>query len=159
MTPPPARRATSAGLLVYRRDADAVRVLLVHPGGPYWARKDAGAWSVPKGEHADHEDPLTVAYREFAEELGQAPPDGEPEPLGEVTQPGGKVVRAWALAGDVDVSELHSNTFTLEWPPRSGRLQEFPEVDRAEWVTVADARAKLLRGQLPLLDRLVDRLG
>lgn len=150
----------SAGLLLYRRRGDEVEVLLVHPGGPYWARKDDGAWSVPKGEHGPDEEPLQVAFREFREELGMDPPDdGSPAFLGEVRQSGGKHVSAWALAGDLDVSIVTSNTFTMEWPPRSGALRDFPEVDRAEWFGLEDARRKLVRGQLVFLDRLTGLLA
>ena len=145
---------TSAGLLLYRRVDGVLEVLLVHPGGPYWARKDEGVWSVPKGEYEAGEDPLEVARREFEEELGAAPPDGTPSPLGEIRQAGGKIVTAWAQEGDLDVTDVRSNTFEMEWPPRSGRMQEIPEVDRAEWFSIEDARAKLNRGQLPFLDRL-----
>jgi predicted NUDIX family NTP pyrophosphohydrolase len=145
----------SAGLLLHRRAADgSLEVLLVHPGGPFWAKKDAGAWSIPKGEHADDEDPLEAARREFAEELGQAPPDGEAVPLGEVRQKGGKRVTAWAVEGDLDLATIESNVFELEWPPRSGRLQEFPEVDRAEWFSLEEASRRILEGQIPLLDAL-----
>ena len=145
----------SAGLVLFRqREGDEIEVLLVHPGGPFWAKKDLGAWSIPKGEHADDEDPLAAARREFAEELGQAPPDGEPVPLGEVRQKGGKRVVAWALEGDLDPATVASNTFEIEWPPRSGRLQEFPEVDRAEWFSLEEARRRILEGQIPLLEVL-----
>jgi predicted NUDIX family NTP pyrophosphohydrolase len=146
-------------LLVYRRVGDAVEVLLVHPGGPYWARKDDGAWSVPKGEHGPDEDPLQVAFREFLEEVGIDPPGGSPAFLGEVLQSGGKRVSAWALPGDLDVDVVHSNTFTMEWPPRSGVQREFPEVDRAEWFSVQDAREKLVPAQVELLERLVERVS
>jgi predicted NUDIX family NTP pyrophosphohydrolase len=145
----------SAGLLVYRSIDGDQEVLLVHPGGPFWAKKDDGAWSVPKGEYEPGEDPLAVALREFREELGMDPPDtGAPVPLGEIRQPGGKRVTAWALEGDVDVSDVRSNTFEMEWPPGSGRTGEFPEVDRAAWFGLEDARRKLLRGQVDFLDRL-----
>ena len=150
---------TSAGLLLYRRVGGELEVLLVHPGGPYWARKDAGAWSVPKGEYEPGEDPLEVARREFEEELGVASPDGSPAPLGEVTQAGGKVVTAWGQEGDLDVTGVRSNTFEMEWPPRSGRTQEFPEVDTADWFTIDEAKEKLNRGQLPFLDRLIGVAG
>ena len=143
----------SAGLLLYRRGPSGVEVLLVHPGGPFWARKDAGAWSIPKGECGEAEDPLEAARREVAEELGAAP-DGHPVALDPVRQAGGKLVLAWALETDFDVTTLRSNTFSLEWPPRSGRQQSFPEVDRAAWFGLAEARSKLLAGQLPLLDQL-----
>jgi predicted NUDIX family NTP pyrophosphohydrolase len=149
----------SAGLLVYRRSDAGIDVLLVHPGGPFWARKDDGAWSVPKGEYEPGEDPLEVALREFEEELGAEPPDpADALPLGELRQPSGKVVSAWAVEGDLDVSDVRSNTFEMEWPPRSGRTQEFPEVDRAGWFGPDQARRKLLRGQVGFLDRLAERL-
>jgi predicted NUDIX family NTP pyrophosphohydrolase len=150
----------SAGLLAYRRTDDGIEVLLVHPGGPYWARKDDGAWSLPKGEIDDPgEDPFAVAVREFGEELGVDPPDvADALDLGEVRQPGGKYVQAWAVEGDVDVSDVRSNMFELEWPPRSGRTEEFPEVDRAGWFGSDDARRKILRGQTPFLDRLQTHL-
>jgi predicted NUDIX family NTP pyrophosphohydrolase len=149
----------SAGFLLHRRTAGALEVLLVHPGGPYWRKKDHGAWSVPKGEYEPGEDPLEVARREFEEELGSVPPDGSAIPLGEVTQAGGKVVTAWAQEGDLDVTGVHSNTFEMEWPPRSGRKQEFPEVDEAAWFPIPEAREKLNRGQQPFLDRLIAVAG
>jgi predicted NUDIX family NTP pyrophosphohydrolase len=145
---------TSAGLLLYRDGADGVEVLLGHMGGPYWARKDAGAWTLPKGEHTADEDPHAAAVREFAEEVGQAPPDGPDLPLGTVRQRGGKSVTAWARRGDLDVSTITSNTFELEWPPRSGRRQAFPELDRARWWPLAEARALVVAAQVELLDRL-----
>ena len=145
--------ARSAGLLIYRRAGDEVEVLLVHPGGPFWAKRDEGVWSIPKGEYEPDEDPLDTAYREFAEEVGLRPPDGAPQPLGEVRQPGGKRVRAWALEGDLDVRGAASNTFELEWPRGSGRIRVFPEVDRVEWLALP-AGAELLKGQRPLLDTL-----
>lgn len=144
----------SAGLLVYDVDDGETRVLLVHPGGPFWANKDDGAWSIPKGEHDPDEDPLAAAYREFAEELGVAAPDGPAEPLGEITQSSGKRVTAWAVRGHVDVDAIASNTFEMEWPPKSGRRQQFPEVDRAAWFALAEARVKLLPAQVALLDQL-----
>lgn len=160
----------SAGLLLFRRadgDADggaddgAVEVLLAHPGGPFWARKDHGAWSVPKGEYDEGDDALTAAYREFTEEIGQPPPGamGEAVLLGEVRQASGKRVIAWALEGDVDAAAAVSNTFEMEWPRGSGRMQEFPEVDRVEWVSLEQARVKLVKGQVPLLDALVAALA
>lgn len=149
----------SAGLLVYTDRGDELQVLLVHPGGPYWQHKDAGAWSIPKGEHTVDEDPLTAAYREFREELGLPPPSGEAVALGEISQSGGKRVTAWAVRGHVDVSRITSNEFEVEWPPRSGQHRRFPEVDRAAWLPVAEARTKLLPGQLPLLDRLLSQLS
>jgi predicted NUDIX family NTP pyrophosphohydrolase len=145
----------SAGLLLHRTTPSGVlEVLLVHPGGPFWARRDAGAWSIPKGEYADDEDPLAAARREFAEELGHPPPDGTATPLGEVRQKGGKVVVAWAVEGDLDPATTVSNTFELEWPRGSGRLREFPEVDRAEWFTLEEAAVRILEGQRPLLEAL-----
>jgi predicted NUDIX family NTP pyrophosphohydrolase len=147
---------TSAALLVYRRTHGEAEVLIVHPGGPYWAKKDDGAWSLPKGEYVEGEDPLTVARREFTEELGQPAPDGDVVDLGEVKQAGGKRVRCFAVEADVDITSVVSNEFELEWPPRSGKRERFPEVDRAAWVTVGVARVKLLGGQVPLLDELLD---
>jgi predicted NUDIX family NTP pyrophosphohydrolase len=149
---------TSAGLLLYRRRDTGVEVLIGHMGGPFWARKDDAAWSVPKGEYGAGEDPFAVALREFEEELGSPVPATEFLPLGEVRQAGGKVFTAWAAEGALDAEAARSNTFTLEWPPRSGRTQEFPEIDRAAWVTVDEARTKLVRGQVPLLDRLLAAL-
>ena len=147
----------SAGILLHRDRAGVREVLLVHPGGPFWARKDAGAWSIPKGEYEDGEDARACALREFGEEIGTPPPDGDLVDLGEVRQRGGKVVAAWALEGDADAEEVHSNTFTLEWPPRSGKLREFPEIDRAAWFSLDEARERILPGQAPLLDRLAER--
>jgi predicted NUDIX family NTP pyrophosphohydrolase len=147
----------SAGILMYRRAGGTLRVLLVHPGGPFWAKKDAGAWSIPKGEHGDSEDAFAVAKREFAEELGQEP-TGCFRALGNVTQAGGKVVNAWAVEGAFDVGAITSNTFELEWPPKSGRRQSFPEVDRAEWFTLDDARKRILPGQRDFIDRLAAML-
>lgn len=156
----------SAGLLLYRipRDRqdgeargsedDRPEVLLVHPGGPYWARRDDGWWTIPKGEVGDGEDELAAAEREFEEELGLPPPPGRRTPLGEVVQAGGKRVCAWAVAADFDVSAAVSGSFEMEWPPGSGRRRSFPEVDRAEWYSLGEARVKILPGQLPLLDRL-----
>lgn len=149
----------SAGILLYRRRGAEPEVLLVHPGGPFWARRDAGVWSVPKGEYAAGEDPQAAARREFAEELGTAPPGGPAEDLGEVRQKGGKVVHAWALEGELDAGSITSNTFELEWPPRSGRTIEVPEVDRAEWFSLTDARQKINPAQAELLDRLAAALG
>jgi predicted NUDIX family NTP pyrophosphohydrolase len=144
----------SAGLLLFRQRAGELDVLLVHPGGPFWAKKDEGAWSIPKGEIQEGEDPLAAAKREVAEELGVAA-DGDFMPLAPVRQPGGKIVQAWALEADLDPSDITSNTFQMEWPPRSGRQQTFPEVDRAAWFTISEARSKISRGQLPLLDALI----
>ncbi|SET23539.1 NUDIX domain-containing protein [Geodermatophilus poikilotrophus] len=150
---------TSAGLLLYRRHPErGVEVLVGHMGGPFWARKDAGAWSIPKGEHGPDEEPRDVALREFAEEMGTPAPDTVLVPLGAVRQSGGKRLTAWAAEGDFDAAAAVSNTFTLEWPPRSGRLREFPEIDRAAWMPLDEAREKLVPGQVPLLDRLLDLL-
>lgn len=148
----------SAGLLLYRRITPVTEVLLVHPGGPLWAKKDLGVWSVPKGEYDAGEDPWATALREFEEEIGQTPPEGEPLDLGECTQKSGKVVRAFAVEADVDVSSINSNTFTMEWPPKSGTMQAFPEVDRAEWMTIDEARTKVNPAQCVLLDALVAAL-
>ena len=149
----------SAGILLYRRGPGGVEVLLVHPGGPLWARRDAGAWSIPKGEYGDAEDPVAVALREFEEETGQRPPTAGLVALGEVRQKGGKVVSAWAAPGDLDPETITSNTFTMEWPPRSGTHREFPEVDRAGWFDLDTAREKLMAAQDGLVDRLVAVLG
>ncbi len=155
----------SAGLLPFRlveRGGDvAVEVLLVHPGGPFWVRKDLGAWSIAKGEldEPGHDEPRAVAAREFEEELGMAAPAGEWLDLGEVRQRGGKRVVAWAVEGDLDARAVRSNTFELEWPPRSGRSQAFPEVDRAEWFELGEARRRLLATQVPFLDRLEELLA
>jgi predicted NUDIX family NTP pyrophosphohydrolase len=147
----------SAGILLFRRAVD-VEVLLVHPGGPFWARKDAGAWSIPKGEYEPTEDPLAAARREFAEELGASPASGHAIELGTVKLTSGKVVTGWAVEGDFDAATATSNTFDLIWPPKSGQLQSFPEVDRAEWFSLAAARPKLNQGQVPFLDRLQAQL-
>jgi predicted NUDIX family NTP pyrophosphohydrolase len=146
--------AKSAGILLHRGRDGEREVLLVHPGGPFWARRDAGAWSIPKGEYTPDEDALAAARREFSEELGVSPPDGDVAELGEIRQRSGKVVRAWALEGDLDVSAVHSNTCEIEWPPRSGQKIEIPEVDRAEWFSLQDAREKINPAQAELLDRL-----
>jgi len=149
----------SAGILLHRRHGDGLEVLLVHPGGPAWSKRDAGAWSIPKGEYTDGEDPLAAARREFEEELGTPPPDAEAEDLGEIRQRSGKRVHGWALPGNLDVSTVVSNTTQFEWPPRSGRIIEIPEVDRAEWFGLQAAREKINAGQVPLLDRLEELLG
>ena len=146
----------SAGILLFRRAGGEIEVLLAHPGGPFWKNKDDGAWSIPKGEYSDDEDPLAAAKREFAEETGLTP-SGDFIPLGEVRQPGGKVVTAWALEGDFDTKLVRSNTFSMVWPPHSGKSQEFPEIDRAEWFRLDVARRKILKGQAELLDRLAAR--
>jgi predicted NUDIX family NTP pyrophosphohydrolase len=148
--------ARSAGILLYRRRGDQFELLLVHPGGPFWARRDEGAWSIPKGEYAPGEDPLAAARREFQEELGTAPPSGPTTDLGEIRQKSDKLVHAWALEGDLDTERIVSNTCQVEWPPRSGRLIEIPEVDRAEWFTPDDAREKINPAQAVLLDRLLE---
>lgn len=151
--------AQSAGLLLHRRGTGGgLEVLLVHPGGPLWARRDAGAWSIPKGELQAGEEPLAAARREFCEELGSPPPDGEAVELGEVRLRSGKRVRAWALAGDLEAATIVSGTFEMKWPPRSGRTREFPEVDRAQWFDLLTAREKLNAAQVELVDRLEDML-
>ena len=144
---------TSAGILLYRWREGELEVFLVHPGGPFWARKDAGAWSIPKGEFAPDEDPLAAARREFAEETGLAV-DGEFRALRPIRQAGGKVVHAFAIEGEVDPGAIRSDSFTIEWPPRSGRLRAFPEVDRAGWFALAEAQQKILKSQLGLLEQL-----
>jgi predicted NUDIX family NTP pyrophosphohydrolase len=156
----------SAGILVYRRTeatggpADAVvEVLVGHLGGPFWARKQEHSWSVPKGEHGADEEPLAAAHREFLEETGQPVPAGDLLDLGTVRQSGGKLVTLWAVEGDLDAAALVSNTFCMEWPPRSGRTQEFPELDRFAWAGVGTARELLVKGQLPFLDRLLEQLA
>ena len=147
---------TSAGLLVFRTREGTLEVLLAHMGGPYWARKDEGAWTIPKGELDDGEDALAGARREFREELGHAPPDRPPLELGEIRQKAGKRVIAFAVEGDFDPAQLDPGTFELEWPPRSGRRQAFAEVDRVAWFDLATAKAKIVQGQVALLERLVD---
>ena len=151
----------SAGLLLYRRvtrdDEMVLEVLLAHMGGPFWARKDSGAWSIPKGEYAPGEAPFAAAKREFEEEMGSAPPSVLFRDLGSVSQPG-KLVTAWAAEADFDAAGAVSDTFELEWPPRSGRMQSFPEIDRAGWFTAEVARVKLARGQRPFIDRLQQML-
>ena len=148
---------TSAGLLLYRRRDGALEVFLVHPGGPFWARKDAGAWSIPKGEIGPDEAPLAAARREFGEETGLAV-DGDVIALAPIRQAGGKLVHAFAIEADLDPAAIVSNRFTMEWPPRSGEQREFPEIDRAGWFGLEAARRKLLAGQLPLLEDLRERL-
>jgi len=143
----------SAGLLLYRKTGGALEVFLVHPGGPFWARKDEGAWSVPKGEFDEGEDALDAAQREFQEETGMAA-KGEFHPLKPVRQSGGKMVYAWAVQFDLDAAAVKSNTFSIEWPPRSGKTQEFPEIDRAGWFRIDEARRKILKSQLDLLEQL-----
>jgi predicted NUDIX family NTP pyrophosphohydrolase len=145
---------TSAGILLYRRRDHALEVLLVHPGGPFFKGKDAGAWSIPKGEYLSGEDPLAAALREFQEEIGCGPGRAEPRALGEVKQASGKIVKAWAIEGDCDAEAICSNLFSIEWPPRSGRLQQFPEVDRAAWFTLSEAVGRVNPAQQEFLHRL-----
>jgi predicted NUDIX family NTP pyrophosphohydrolase len=148
----------SAGLLMYRRRGGVLEVFLVHPGGPFWAKKDLGAWSLPKGEYTVGEDALAAARREFTEETGfQA--EGDFIPLTPLKQPGGKLIQAWAFAGDCDPGAVRSNTFTLEWPPRSGRREEFPEIDRAGWFTLEEAKVKIIPGQAGFLEELEEILS
>ena len=149
----------SAAILLYRRPPGGLEVFLVHPGGPFWAKKDAGAWSLPKGEYDAAENPLAAALREFEEETGFPLDPAALLPLGEWKQPGGKIVTAWAVEGDVDAALARSNLFELEWPPRSGQRRQFPEVDRAAWFPLAEAREKLLAGQVEFLTRLAAALG
>jgi len=144
--------------MMYRRRNSHLEVFLVHPGGPFWAKRDFGVWSIPKGEYLENEAPLEVAKREFEEETGFAPGEHFLE-LGDLTQPSRKIVTAWAFEGDCDPRKLRSNTCLIEWPPRSGRQLEVPEVDRGEWYTVEQARSRLLTGQRAFLDRLVERIG
>jgi predicted NUDIX family NTP pyrophosphohydrolase len=143
----------SAGILMYRRGPQGLELLLVHPGGPFWAKKDLGAWSIPKGEYAPPEEPLVAAMREFEEELGTQP-TGKFQPLGELTQPSRKIVSAWALEGDLDPRNLRPGMFEMEWPPKSGRITAFPEVDCAAWFSPARAREKILAGQREFIARL-----
>ncbi len=152
-----AKAKFSAGLLMFRRRAETVEVLLVHPGGPFWKNKDLAAWSIPKGEYPETEPAFAAAQREFEEETGMRP-EGEFIPLGELRQPGGKRVTAWAFESDCDSAAVRSNLFSMEWPKGSGRMQEFPEIDRAGWFPLELARQKILKGQLPFLDRLVAHL-
>jgi predicted NUDIX family NTP pyrophosphohydrolase len=147
------RSVASAGILMYRRARSGLKVLLVHPGGPYWRKKDEGAWSIPKGELEEGEEAEVAARREFTEETGVAL-SGLLDPLGEIRQRGGKRVIAFAVEGDVDIQTIRSNIFEIEWPPKGGRMQSFPEIDRAEWFDLPSAHAKILEGQRPLLDRL-----
>jgi predicted NUDIX family NTP pyrophosphohydrolase len=148
----------TAGVLVYRRRGDAIEVFLAHPGGPFWAKKDRGAWSIPKGEFLDDETPLNAGRREFAEEIGQ-PISGEFIALTPHKSPGGKIIHAFAVEGDVDSAKVESNLFEMEWPPHSGRMQSFPEVDRGGWFGIDAARQHLTKGQLPILEELVVRLS
>lgn len=150
----------SSGILLFRRKSHTLEVLLVHPGGPFWANKDAGAWSIPKGlvEDGDADHPA-AAVREFTEETGFACPEGEKLDLGEVKMKSGKIIHAWAMEGDVDPAQLRSNTFPLEWPPKSGRIQDFPEIDRGQYFSPEEARLKLHASQVPFLDRLLEIAG
>jgi predicted NUDIX family NTP pyrophosphohydrolase len=150
-------KKTSAGLLLYRQRGE-LEVFLVHPGGPFWAKKDAGAWSLPKGEIAEGEDPLETARREFTEETG-FPIDGEFRQLTPVKQAGGKIVHAWAIEADCDPAQLRSNLFSMEWPPKSGKTKEFPEVDRAAWFNIPEARKRINASQMGLLDQLISTLA
>ena len=150
-------KKSSAGLLLYRRRGE-LEVFLVHPGGPFWAKKDAGAWSLPKGEIGEDENPLETAKREFTEETG-FPIDGEFRLLDPVKQSGGKIVHAWAIEADCDPSKVRSNLFSLEWPPKSGKTQEFPEVDRAGWFNIPEARKRIIPAQIGFLDQLISILG
>lgn len=152
----------SAGILLYRGAGPELRLLLVHPGGPFWAKKDQGAWSIPKGEYVEGEEPLACAVREFEEELGSLPQAAGASAfieLGKLVQPSKKIVAAWAMEGNFDPSRLQSNEFEMEWPPKSGRIQSFPEIDRAQWFTPDEARAKILPGQRPFIDRLLAALA
>jgi predicted NUDIX family NTP pyrophosphohydrolase len=149
----------SAGILLYKTSETGIEVLLVHPGGPFWAKKDVGVWSIPKGEFAEGEEPFAAAKREFAEELGRAAPAGEFIELGTAKQPSGKIIYAWALAADFDAGAAKSNTFSMEWPPKSGQQQEFPEADKAAWFSLAIAQTKIVKGQLSLLETLASKLG
>jgi predicted NUDIX family NTP pyrophosphohydrolase len=149
----------SAALLLYRRgEQGELEVLVAHMGGPFWAGKQARAWSIPKGEYPEDEEPLTAAQREFTEEIGEPPPDGEVTELGECRQPSGKIITTFAVEGDFDLSRFHSNTFHLEWPKGSGVMREFPEVDRAEWMSLDRAAGLLVKGQVPILDALSQRV-
>jgi predicted NUDIX family NTP pyrophosphohydrolase len=148
----------SAGLMIYRKKVRELEVFLVHPGGPLWAKKDLGAWSIPKGEYTAEEDPLAAARREFEEETGMRV-DGDFMELGTIRQAGGKMVTAWALEGDFDADRLASNTFEMEWPPRSGRVVKFPEVDRGAWFTLLEAKERILASQRALLERLEEKVA
>ncbi|MCG6936931.1 MAG: NUDIX domain-containing protein [Gammaproteobacteria bacterium] len=149
----------SAGLLIYRNHDNRTEVLLVHPGGPLWAKKDAASWSIPKGEFEEGENPLEAAKREFSEETGHVVPEGELLPLEPVKQSSEKIVHAWYLKGDVDAAAIHSNMFEMEWPPKSGTLQEFPEVDKAAWYGLDEAKFKIHKGQIPIIEELEKVLG
>jgi len=148
----------SAGIVLYRQGNGSIEVFLVHPGGPFWAKKDAGAWSIPKGLYEDGEDAVAAARREFEEETGFSP-SGNLVELGEFKQPGGKIISAFAVQGDADPLRLRSNLFSLEWPPKSGKTLQFPEVDRAAWFETREAVLKLVRGQIPIVEKLLERIG
>jgi predicted NUDIX family NTP pyrophosphohydrolase len=148
----------SAGILLYRNTPQGYEVLIVHPGGPFWAKRDTGSWSIPKGEFEEGEEPLVAATREFTEEVGAAPPEGNYESLGEAKQSSGKVVYAFALKADFNLERFKSNMFHMEWPPKSGKQQEFPENDKAAWTPIITAKKKLVKGQVPLLQVLADKL-
>ena len=148
----------AAGILLYRRGLASLEVLLAHPGGPLWARKDYAAWTLPKGQFTDGELPLDAAKREFEEEMGSAP-SGTFQSLGTLKQPSGKVIHAWAVESDFDAASIKSNLFSMEWPPKSGLMSEFPEIDRAGWFSIDQARLKILKGQAPFLDRLLTLLN
>jgi predicted NUDIX family NTP pyrophosphohydrolase len=150
-------KQSTAGLLLYRRHG-GLEVFLVHPGGPFWAKKDEGVWSLPKGEFAEGEEPLQAAKREFTEETGFSV-DGEFLPLEPLKQRGGKIIYAWAIEADCDAAQARSNLFALEWPPKSGRIQNFPEVDRAQWFSIAEARRRLNAGQIGFIDQLTSSFG
>jgi predicted NUDIX family NTP pyrophosphohydrolase len=149
---------TSAGILMFRRNDKSLEVFLIHPGGPFWAKKDAGAWSIPKGEYGGDESPLDAARREFNEETGSAV-EGDFIPLAPIKQKGGKIVSAWAVEGDIDESTIHSNMFSVEWPPKSGRQVEFPEVDKAGWFSPDDARTKINQAQVAFIDALLAHIA
>jgi predicted NUDIX family NTP pyrophosphohydrolase len=151
--------AKSAGILLWRRRDGGLEVFIAHMGGPFWAKKDGAAWSIPKGEYPTDEHALVAARREFLEEIGVPVPDLEYVSLGEFRQSSGKIVTAFAAESDLEVAEVHSNTFPVEWPPKSGRIQEFPEIDRAEWMPLADATRRLVKGQVAILEALAASLG
>jgi predicted NUDIX family NTP pyrophosphohydrolase len=149
----------SAALLLYKlTESSGLEVLIAHMGGPFWAKKNARGWSIPKGEYDDGEDPRTTAFREFEEEMGSVPPSGQLIELGEVKQPSGKIITTYAIEGDFDTSNVRSNTFEMEWPKGSGQTQEFPEIDRAAWMTTGQASEMLLKGQVPIIETLTDYL-
>lgn len=148
----------SAGLLLFRYIAGELEILLVHPGGPYWTKKDEGAWSVPKGEFTEGDDPFEAAKREFQEETGQKPPTRDAMALRPLRQPSGKLIFAWAVKGDFNTATLKSNTFSMEWPPGSGRQEEFPEVDKAEWFSLEEAKRKISKGQVKLIEQIQEKI-